>query len=850
MPEHGAGTAVAGDAPARDRGPSRPGSAAGRPAVLVINPDLPRHGSRFHEFINTVALAEGFEAGLVTQSFEADGPAAIADLERHGVRVFAAVHPPVPPAPGPEAPPSGGCGAVLRRLFHLLAGLTHRPAEVIVARRTQRTLAAPLREALAERRWDRIVIVQSQFAEWIDLLPAGAARVLVLHDLRTVSRWRAMKTARNPLLRLARLADAARTWAFERGRLRRFDRLVCLTEVDARLAQRLFGIDRGTIDVVPIPVDGGYFQPEPRPPAAGGPVLLFPGRMSHPPNVDAAVWFTHAVFPLVRRRHPDARLVLAGENPPPAVTALARVEGVTVTGSVPDMRPHFAEASAVVVPLRIGSGARNKILEAWSCGRPVVSTAIGAEGLDAADGRDLRLADGAPAFAAAVCAVLERPDEAARLVEGGARAVRRHAPGRVGALYRQALAEARPKGTDRLRVAIDLRWMVPGSAGGLEQTARAFLETLLDLDAHNRHTVILPAACRWDFDRRARPNLRFVSLDTVGGDLSRAGGAALRRAGRLAGLPVGTPHDLMHLRRAAALESEVALSFAGYINPDLWTLRNALLVPDIQHEYHPDFFSAEALAERRRLFGGSIARADAVCAISDFTRTTLVERLGVPAERIDVAHLAPASSRRPGPPDEAAGRVRRAFGLEAGRYLFFPAHTWHHKNHRAAIEALALLRDRHSLALTLACTGGAREAQPSLDALVAERGLGDAVRFLGYVDEDLLPALYQSAAALVFPSRFEGFGMPVAEAMACGCPVVCSDTTSLPEVAGDAALLVDPDDPAAIAEAVRRLVTDPGLRADLVARGFLQARRFSWRAFTLTLAAAVRRAASSTDRPR
>jgi glycosyltransferase involved in cell wall biosynthesis len=177
--------------------------------------------------------------------------------------------------------------------------------------------------------------------------------------------------------------------------------------------------------------------------------------------------------------------------------------------------------------------------------------------------------------------------------------------------------------------------------------------------------------------------------------------------------------------------------------------------------------------------------------------------------------------------------VLRSYGLEPGAYLFFPAHTWHHKNHRAAIDALRVLRDRHGMNRTLVCTGGAREAQPAIEAQIVKSGMVGRVRFLGYCPERDLPALYRGAACLLFPSLFEGFGMPVLEAMASGCPVVCSNTTSLPEIAGEAALLVDPSDPEAIATAVHRVLTDPDLRAALIARGLRRAATFSWQRHTL-----------------
>ena len=184
--------------------------------------------------------------------------------------------------------------------------------------------------------------------------------------------------------------------------------------------------------------------------------------------------------------------------------------------------------------------------------------------------------------------------------------------------------------------------------------------------------------------------------------------------------------------------------------------------------------------------------------------------------------------------DPQADRERlRKYRLEPGTYLYFPAHTWHHKNHRAAIEALRILRDKHGRTPSLVCSGGAREAQPAIEEQLNTYGLQNQVRFLGYCPHDDVPALYRGAACLLFPSLFEGFGMPVLEAMASGCPVVCSNTTSLPEIAADAALLADPADAEAFADALARVLGDAGLRAELCMRGLRQATRFSWQRHTI-----------------
>jgi alpha-1,3-rhamnosyl/mannosyltransferase len=152
-----------------------------------------------------------------------------------------------------------------------------------------------------------------------------------------------------------------------------------------------------------------------------------------------------------------------------------------------------------------------------------------------------------------------------------------------------------------------------------------------------------------------------------------------------------------------------------------------------------------------------------------------------------------------------------------------------------------VLRDRYGVRRTLVCSGGSREAQPAVDAQIAKLGLSGQVRFLGYCPERDVPSLYRGAGCLVFPSLFEGFGMPVLEAMASGCPVVCSGTTSLPEIAGSAARLVDPNDHEALAEAVQEVLTLPDVRSELVARGLERAATFSWRRHTLETMAVLRR---------
>jgi glycosyltransferase involved in cell wall biosynthesis len=371
-----------------------------------------------------------------------------------------------------------------------------------------------------------------------------------------------------------------------------------------------------------------------------------------------------------------------------------------------------------------------------------------------------------------------------------------------------------------MRTLIDLRWMRPGVAGGIENLSRSFLSELLALDPVGHWTALVPSEVTYDFDTRHRENFRVEAFDRPGRVVT-----ALLRGGR--SRPGAAP------TASARTPPDAVLSLSGYIVPDMFAHRNVLVFHDLQHEYYPEFFAPADLDERRRVFSASLRRADRVIAVSEYTRQTILERFGLPAERVATAHE--AADRRFHPdrwyPTDLP-RVLAKYGLCGGEYLLFPAHTWRHKNHDGALEALAALRTRTGLRPPLVLTGTPKEGHPGLWEAARRLGLREQIHFLGYCPPGEMPALYRGAAALFYPSLFEGFGIPLIEAMWCRCPIVCSNVTSLPEVAGDAALLADPRSPEALADALARILTDPTVRAELAERGIRRAREFSWRRFT------------------
>jgi glycosyltransferase involved in cell wall biosynthesis len=256
-------------------------------------------------------------------------------------------------------------------------------------------------------------------------------------------------------------------------------------------------------------------------------------------------------------------------------------------------------------------------------------------------------------------------------------------------------------------------------------------------------------------------------------------------------------------------------------------LRSVVSIPDLQPEFFPDFFRRDLLEWSRRRYPASCRDSTKVITFSEFSRATIVDRYGIAPDKIHVIPLA-IGDEFLCPPDNAELRAATAkYGLPA-EYAFYPANTWPHKNHATLLKALSLLRAKHGRRLACVLTGEERGAHADILKAVETHDLGGQVHLLGYVERADMPALYRGASVLVFPSLFEGFGLPLLEAMASECPVVCSSAASLPEVAGNAALLFEPHDAEGLADAMHRVLADDGLRRALVAAGSERCREFSW----------------------
>ena len=263
---------------------------------------------------------------------------------------------------------------------------------------------------------------------------------------------------------------------------------------------------------------------------------------------------------------------------------------------------------------------------------------------------------------------------------------------------------------------------------------------------------------------------------------------------------------------------------------------------DLQHVHYPQFFSAADVEWREATYGAACRAANTVVAISQWVKDDIVRHYHVQPEKIQVIRWPPPTRSYPEPTEETLDGVREKYGLDA-KFALYPAMTWEHKNHIRLLEALALIRDSRGIRVNLVCTGKQTEFFPNIARKMRELQLDSQVRFLGMVPPADLRAIYRLARFMVFPSLFEGAGVPLVEAWNEGTPVTCAAVTSIAEQAGDAALLFDPTSVQAIANAVEKIATDRSLQETLTRLGFEQLKNFNWETTAKAYRAVYRRAA-------
>ncbi|HTV01876.1 MAG TPA: glycosyltransferase family 1 protein [Luteitalea sp.] len=360
-----------------------------------------------------------------------------------------------------------------------------------------------------------------------------------------------------------------------------------------------------------------------------------------------------------------------------------------------------------------------------------------------------------------------------------------------------------------MRVAIDIRKL---RDYGIGTYVRNIVTQIPQLDRENEY-VLISRPDDLEFTTTLGPNVRGV--------VSTAGNYSIAEQFGLPSILRRERVDLFHAPH--------------YVLPPVLPCRSVVTIHDCIHLMFPQYLPNRLASAYARAFMWSAThRSDHVLTVSEASKRDILRFFRIPAEKITVASNAIDDRFNRLPAAEEIARVQERFQLH-DPFILYVGNIRPHKNLERLIEAFALVRSGQLANTKLLIIGDEISKYPTLRRAVHRGKLHKHVRFLGFVGGDTLAALYRLATVFAFPSLYEGFGLPPLEAMASGTPVVTSNVSSLPEVVGDAAILVDPREATAIAHGLRRALLDPVLRAEMRERGLARAGHFSWTRTTETV---------------
>ena len=247
---------------------------------------------------------------------------------------------------------------------------------------------------------------------------------------------------------------------------------------------------------------------------------------------------------------------------------------------------------------------------------------------------------------------------------------------------------------------------------------------------------------------------------------------------------------------------------------------------DLQHLHYPEFFSKASFESRERLYRALCDQARFVCVQTEWCRNDVADKYKIDPRKMVVIPWGSVLDSHEAPSEAAIRAAVEKFKLP-DQFFFYPAVTWPHKNHAVIFRALQRLKSEHGRTVHVYFTGKSTEHREQLDALARELGVADQLHYLGFVTPEELQSIFATATAMIFASKFEGFGLPVFEAFHSRLPVICANATTLPEVAGNAALYFDPDSSEQLANCMRSMLDSPQERRDLISKGSAVLSRYS-----------------------
>lgn len=383
-----------------------------------------------------------------------------------------------------------------------------------------------------------------------------------------------------------------------------------------------------------------------------------------------------------------------------------------------------------------------------------------------------------------------------------------------------------------IRVGVNLLWLVPSEVGGSSEYTIRLLRALREAGGGDLEVMLFvnTALASDDGGRALVESYPTVVAPTSGG--SRVARVAL---------------ESTWLRREARHQRVDLMHDAGGLVPLLPAQRTLLTIHDLQPLSMPENFSVLKRSFLRAMVPRSVHAATRVATLSEFVARDAAERFGVDPTRFVPIPPGIRAPRAPTPDElEAVARRYRLLADDGSvrPFFFYPAITYPHKNHVTLVHSFAAVHAEAPETM-LVLAGGHAQREADVLAAVERLGLGDDVRRTGRIPWRDVEVLYQVATALTFVSRYEGCGIPALEAMASGCPVIASDCTSIPEIVGEAGVLVGPLDTSAWSAAMLLLLHDGAERGRLIEAGRERARQFDWQASADALAAAYRATATA-----
>lgn len=359
-----------------------------------------------------------------------------------------------------------------------------------------------------------------------------------------------------------------------------------------------------------------------------------------------------------------------------------------------------------------------------------------------------------------------------------------------------------------MKIGINALYLIPGKVGGSEIYIRNLARWLERGDRDNEYFIFINQESQGIFEQLA-PGMNVVLCPIK----------AANRPVRILWEQLILPFQVWRYN------IDILLS-AGMTAPFYCPATSTLVIYDLQHINQPQNFSRFYLLFLKSIIYLSAKASDGVIVISEKVRQDVIRFYKIPSEKITVTYLAiDHNTFLPGDKEDIA-QVREKYHLPE-RFILYPASSLPHKNHEKLFQAFQIIKERVK-DIKLVLIGARDKGYDVISEKISNLGLQDDVIFLGWLPFEDIPLLYCAAGVFVFPSLHEGFGIPILEAMGCGVPVVCSGIEPIKEVAGEAALFVDPYNSVSIAEGVLSVIEDNLLRQRLIAEGFKRAKEFTW----------------------